>query len=95
MFQAAYETWTKEEVGGTMAVAKIEKIERGVVKQRAEPNENGVYICHEFGKNTDPIKFSTLDEVADYLRSNPKAGVRMNPGWSKISRSVFIDGVPR
>ena len=42
-----------------------------------------------------PETFSTLDEVAAYLRKNPKAGVRMNPGWTKISKHIFIDGIAR
>ena len=78
-----------------MAVERIEKIVSGVVVQRAEPNRDGFYACLPLGTNMGPILFSTLDDVADYLRKNRGAGVRMNPRWSKISRSVFIDGLPR
>lgn len=78
-----------------MPVIRIEKIVSGRVVQKAERNEDGLYVCHAFGSNIDPLMFSSLDEVADYLRTNPRSGVRMNPGWSKISRFVFIDGLPR
>ena len=75
---------------------RIEKIDTsGTAKQRAEPSADGQYHCFCFGKNVDPVYFRTLDDVAEFLRKNPKAGVRMNPGWSKISRRIFIDGVPR
>lgn len=78
-----------------MTIGRVEKIVAGVVVQRAERNEDGVYVCHASGTNVDPVVLSSLDEVADYLRNNPRSGVRMNPGWSKISRRVFIDGLPR
>ncbi len=76
-----------------MPVTRIQKIVGGVVVQCAEPNKHGLYVCHAFGSNVAPVTFSTLDEVADYLRANPGSGVRMNPRWSKVSKRVFIDGV--
>ena len=78
-----------------MPVGRIERVMFGSVMQRAERNDNGFYVCHAFGSNINPILKASLDEVADYLRKNPQAGVRMNPGWSKIVRNVFIDGVAR
>lgn len=78
-----------------MPVERIEKIVGGVVMQRADRNRRGYYECHAAGTNVNPIEFVSLDDVANYLQRNPRAGVRMNPGWSKISKSVFIDGVPR
>jgi len=78
-----------------MPVTRIEKIVSGVVIQCAEPNKDGLYECHEFGSNVSPVKFASLNQVADYLRSNPGSGVRMNPGWSKISKNIYIDGVLR
>ncbi len=78
-----------------MPIGRIERIVGGTVKGTAEPSEgDGKYHCHYFGSNIDPETFFTLDEVADFLRRNKKAGVRMNPGWGKISKSVFIDGLP-
>ena len=61
--------------------------------QQAERGADGYFECFHHGSNTNPAKFATLDEVAEFLRRNPGAGVRMNPRWSKISRFVFIDGV--
>jgi hypothetical protein len=78
-----------------MPVERIERIINGAVVQRAEPAPNGLYACLPSGANMRPVLLSTLDEVADYLRANPGSGVRMNPGWSKISKRVFIDGLPR
>ena len=78
-----------------MTIRRIEKIVDGKVVQRAEPTKDGWYACLPKGTNMNPELFATLDEVAAYLRKNPEAGVRMNPGWSKISRQVHIDGTPR
>jgi len=78
-----------------MPVERIERIVGGKVMQRAERNARGVYVCNAAGTNEGPIEFASLDDVADYLRRNPRSGVRMNPGWSKISKHVFIDGLPR
>ncbi len=74
-----------------MAVLRIEKIDlTGVVIQQAEPDTDGCYHCLPFGNNVDVVHFTTLDEVADYLRAHPKSGVRMNPGWSKVSKLIYI-----
>lgn len=79
-----------------MSVERIEKIVAGAVAQRAERRDKDkLYVCLSPGMNVGPITFSSLDQVADYLRSNPQAGVRMNPGWAKVSECVFIDGLPR
>ncbi|GAP23403.1 hypothetical protein GLF_0285 [Gluconobacter frateurii NBRC 101659] len=78
-----------------MSVSRIERIVGGVVKQTATTNKEGKYQCHPFGSNISKIYFSSLDDVAKYLKSNPDSGVRMNPGWSKISKNIFIDGIKR
>jgi hypothetical protein len=76
-------------------VGRIERIIGGVVNGAAEPSEDdGKYHCHFFGSNSNPEIFDDLDKVADFLRRNKRSGVRMNPGWSKISRNVYVDGVP-
>jgi len=62
----------------------------------AQPStKTGRYKCHHFGSNVHPVEFATLDEVAEFLRKHPGNGVRMNPRWSKITKCVFIDGIPR
>lgn len=78
-----------------MSVDRIERVLHGVAVQRAEPNRLGFYQCHPAGSNESPVQFGTLEEVADFLRRIPRSGVRMRPGWSKISENIFIDGVPR
>ncbi|MBM2712838.1 hypothetical protein JQK88_16750 [Mesorhizobium caraganae] len=76
-----------------MPVARIERIIGGMVTARVEPGSNGYFACHHFGSNVDPTHLSSLDEVADFLRSHPRSGVRMNPSWVKIVRNIYIDGV--
>jgi hypothetical protein len=78
-----------------MPIGRIEKIVRGLVVQSAERNKRGFYVCHAFGTNVAPVELATLDDVAHYLRANPGSGVRMNPGESKVSKHVYIDGLPR
>lgn len=78
-----------------MPVTRIEKIVDGKVVQRATRDRYGFYRCLAAGTNEGPVSFLSLDEVADYLRKHPRSGVRMDPGWSKISRWIFIDGVRR
>ena len=78
-----------------MPVLRIEKIDvRGGVVQRVEADATGKYHCLPFGNNVETFLFNTLEEVATFLRTHAKAGVRMNPGWSKISRRIYIDGAP-
>jgi hypothetical protein len=36
-----------------------------------------------------------LDDVARFLKANPRGGVRMTPDGSKIVENIFIDGVAR
>jgi hypothetical protein len=79
-----------------MPVSRIEKCDAsGKTVQRVERHRDGRYHCYHFGDNANPIHFATLDDVAEFLRKNSKAGVRMNPGWSKISKRIYIDGAPR
>lgn len=79
--------------GWPLPVARIERIIRGSAVASAAPASDGLYTCHKFGSNVDPVRLSSLDEVADFLKANPKASVRMNPSWTRISRNLFIDGV--
>jgi len=65
----------------------------GVVTGRVERGADGLFACHEFGSNVTPTRFASLDDVADFLRSRPRSGVRMNPGWDRITRNIYIDGV--
>lgn len=76
-----------------MPVTRIERIVGGVVIGRVESGSDGNYSCHHFGSNVDPVPLTNLDDVADFLRTHPRSGVRMNPGWGKISRNIYIDGV--
>ena len=79
-----------------MPVSNIEQVRGGKVIHSAEPSKKtGRYACHYFGSNVDPVELATLDEVAEFLCKYPRSGVRMNPGWSKITDCVFIDGIPR
>ncbi|RWB69727.1 hypothetical protein [Mesorhizobium sp.] len=76
-----------------MPIARIERIVGGIVRGRVERGSDGLFACHEFGSNVHPVSLSTLEDVADYLRANPSSGVRMNPGWVKIVRNIYIDGI--
>jgi hypothetical protein len=76
-----------------MPVARIERIVSGSVTGRVERGSDGLFACHDFGSNVTPTRFATLDEVADFLRSRPGSGVRMNPGWGRITKNIYIDGV--
>jgi hypothetical protein len=58
-----------------------------------ERGSDGFFACHEFGSNVAPTRLASLDDVADFLRSQPRSGVRMNPGWDKITKNIHIDGV--
>lgn len=79
-----------------MPVRVIERIEAGVATARVERGKkSGKFECHHFGSNVAALLFDRLDDVAEFLRANPRSGVRMNPGWSKIVEHVFIDGSPR
>lgn len=76
-----------------MPIARVERIIGGIVQGRAERGSDGRFVCHELGSNVNPVALPTLEDVADYLRANPSSGVRMNPGWVKIVRNIYIDGV--
>ena len=52
----------------------------------------GFIACHDFGSNVDATPLVSLDEVADFLRSHPRSGGRMNPQWKRITRNIHIDG---
>ena len=76
-----------------MSVARIERIVGGVALGRVERGSDGFFTCHEFGSNVNAIALTSLDDVADFLRSHPRSGVRMNPQWKRITRNIYIDGV--
>jgi hypothetical protein len=76
-----------------MAVGRIERIVRGVVVARAARHKGGHYACHQFGSNVAPVPIATLDDVADFLKTHPRSGVRMDPGWVRITRNIWLDGV--
>jgi hypothetical protein len=78
-----------------MPVSRIEYIKGGRVIKRAERYKNGKYRCHPDGQNKEEFWFSTLDEVAEFLRAHPGSGVRMKPGYGKISKHIYIDGIAR
>ncbi len=74
-------------------VVRTEKIFGGKIvqyaAQAARGAHRGKYVCHPQGSNMSKIPFLTLDDVADFLRTNPGSGVRMNPGRRK-SLIIFI-----
>jgi len=74
-------------------IARIERIIGGSVAGRVERGSDRLFACHDFGSNVTPTRLATLDEVADFLRSRPRSGVRMNPGWDRITKNIYIDGV--
>lgn len=76
-----------------MPIARIERIVGGVVRGTTEPGADGQFACHAFGSNIDPIRCANLDDVAAFLRANPGGGIRMNPGWVKITKNIYIDGI--
>lgn len=76
-----------------MPVARIERVDGGIVTGRVERGSDGLFACHEFGSNVAPTRLASLDDVADFLRSRPRSGVRMNPGWVRITKNIYIDGV--
>lgn len=71
-----------------MAVKRIERIHDGSVTGTAHRDTKGKFVCHMVGLNTDRIEFDTLDEVAEYLRSNRTAGLRMAPSWKKFNSAI-------
>lgn len=76
-----------------MPITKIERIVGGFVTGVVERDSVGNFVCHHFGSNVAPVACVTLDDVASFLRTFPRSGVRMNPGWGKISRNIYIDGI--
>lgn len=76
-----------------MPITKIERIVSGLATGVVQRDSAGNFICHHFGSNVAPLSCVSLDDVADFLRTYPRSGVRMNPGWVKISRNIYIDGV--
>jgi hypothetical protein len=73
-------------------VARIERIVSGVVTGRVERGSDGFFACHDFGSNVSATPLASLNDVADFLRSHPRSGVRMNPQWKRITRNIYIDG---
>ena len=78
-------------------VDRIEKVEEGKLTKTAVryPRNGGEFFeCFEAGQTKNPIWFSSLDEVAAFLRAVPNRRVRMHPGSALTSRYIFIDGDP-
>lgn len=76
-------------------VDRIEKIIAGVVTKSAvryHRDGGDFFECFEPGQTMNPRRFTTLDEVADFLRAVPNRRVRMDPGRAMISRHIHIDG---
>lgn len=48
---------------------------------------------HDFGPNGTPTRLASQEDVADFLRSRPRSGVRITPGWDRITKNIYIDGV--
>jgi hypothetical protein len=80
---------------GLAVVSRIEKVEGGVVVQTAERHTDGLYYCHLQGQTMFPTKFGNLDDAADFLITNRRSRIRMNPGWSLIVDHIHIDGRAR
>ncbi|MBZ9735763.1 hypothetical protein LB534_20305 [Mesorhizobium sp. CA18] len=82
-----------------MPVHRIEKIVGGVVVAAAEVAKRGPFagqfVCLSIGSNMAKVPFATLTDAADFLRTHPGSGIRMNPNWSKIVDGIHIDGLPR
>jgi hypothetical protein len=82
-----------------MPVSKIEKIKSGIVMKTADVaktgKNKGKYVCFPRGQNVFSVTFSSLEDAAKYLRSNPKSGIRMNPGFGKVVDDIYIDGIAR
>ncbi len=76
-----------------MPVARTERIIGGIVRGRVERGSDGFFACHAFGSNVNALPLASLDDVADFLRSHPRSGVRMNPQWKRITKNIHIDGV--
>jgi hypothetical protein len=78
-------------------VDRIEKIENGTVTKTAvryQCNGGEFFECFEPGQTMNPVWFSSLDNVAKFLRDVPKRRVRMQPGRAMTSKHIHIDGDP-
>ncbi|MBM3605692.1 MAG: hypothetical protein FJX25_13365 [Alphaproteobacteria bacterium] len=78
-------------------VTRIEKVEDGMVVQRAEPASDGFYHCYPEGQTMAKYmtRCSSLEEAAEFLTKNKRGRIRMNPDWSLIVENIHIDGKPR
>ena len=74
---------------------RIEWIVSGIVRGVPKVFKDGRYRCHYQGSNMYPEKPSSLEDVAKFLRANPRGGVRMTPDGNRIVENIFIDGKPR
>lgn len=77
-----------------MPVRSIQYIKPGTSPRNAIADKSGLYRCHPFGSNVDPVYFTTLDDAASYLRTHRRAGIRVEPD-SKVVKHIYIDGIPR
>ena len=74
---------------------RVEQIIAGTVVRKALLSRDGCYRCFPEGRKTHVVKLSTLDEVAAFLRADPRGGIRMTPTNGIIRKHIHIDGVPR
>jgi hypothetical protein len=73
----------------------IEQIKGGVVCGTPKLYPSGKYKCFYEGTNMNPEQLSSLREVAEFLRDNPRGGVSMTPKGHRIVENIYIDGTPR
>ena len=78
-----------------MPPLKIEHIVLGKVLGTPKVHGDGAYRCFFEGTNMSPEKPVTLEEVARFLRANPRGGVRMSPSDSRIVEDIYINGILR
>jgi hypothetical protein len=68
---------------------RIEWIVGGVVHGVPKPCKDGRYRCFYEGTNMNPEMPSTLEDVAKFLRANPRGGVRMTPDNSNRRKHLY------
>ncbi|MCV0398186.1 MAG: hypothetical protein K5872_11325 [Rhizobiaceae bacterium] len=61
-------------------------------RAKACGGSGGFFACHAFRSNVDATPLISLDDVADFLRTHPRSGVRMNPQWKRLTRNIYIEG---
>jgi hypothetical protein len=75
------------------AASRIKNLDRlTLAKRQLERGSYGLFACHTVGSNVTPTHLGSLDDFADFGRGHA-VGVRMNPGWNRISKNTYIGGV--